>query len=158
MKNLISILLFSLFAITGLAQQSEDGPPANPKAVVIKGLLTDVPDGTEIMIFRRDPQSSMGFGIESAKVKNGKFNIVIRPKGWKEEYSISPYDRKKKDIYAIFVMWLRNRLYKNERTYKKLQDVISSVGGIYESITIIAVYINTLYNKFIILSDTEVLL
>lgn len=96
MKNLISILLLSFFAITGLAQQSEDDPPANPKAVIIKGLLTDVPDGTEIMIFRRDPQSSMGFGIESAKVKNGKFSIVIRPKGWKEEYSISPYDRKKK--------------------------------------------------------------
>ena len=96
MKNLISILLLSFFAITGLAQQSEDDPLANPKAVIIKGSLTDVPDGTEIMIFRRDPQSSMALGVESAKVKNGKFNIVIRSKGWKEEYSISPYDRKKK--------------------------------------------------------------
>ena len=76
MKNLIYILLLSFFAITGLAQQSEDDPLANPKAVVIKGLLTDVPDGTEIMIFRRDPQSSMGFGIESAKVKNGKLDTV----------------------------------------------------------------------------------
>ena len=55
-------------------------------------------------------------------------------------------------------MWLKNRLYKNERSYKKLQDVFSSVGGIYQAITIFAYYINTLYNKFIILSDTEVLL
>ena len=55
-------------------------------------------------------------------------------------------------------MWLKNRLYKNERSYRKLQDVISSVGGIYQSITIIAFYINNLYNKFVVLSDTEVLL
>jgi len=66
------------------------------------------------------------------------------------------YDNEKKNIYAIFVMWLKNRLYKNERSYKKVQDVISSVGGIYQAITIVAYYINALYNKFIVLSDTEV--
>ena len=32
------------------------------------------------------------------------------------------------------------------------------VGGIYQSITMVAAYINILYNKFIVLSDTEVLL
>ena len=62
------------------------------------------------------------------------------------------------NIYSIFAIWLKNKLYKNERSYKKLQDVISSVGGIYQSITIIAAYINAIYNKFIVLSDTEVLL
>ena len=39
-----------------------------------------------------------------------------------------------------------------------MQDVISSVGGIYQAITIVAYFINSLYNKFIVLSDTEVLL
>jgi len=75
-----------------------------------------------------------------------------------ERHDVYTFDREKKDIYSIFVFWLKNRLYKNERSYKKLQDVISSVGGIYQSITIIAFYINSLYNKFIVLSDTEVLL
>jgi hypothetical protein len=75
-----------------------------------------------------------------------------------ERHDVYSFEREKKDIYAIFVMWLKNKLYKNERSYKKLQDVISSVGGIYQSITIIAVYINSLYNQFITLSDTEVLL
>ena len=75
-----------------------------------------------------------------------------------EKHEVYSFDREKKDIYAVFVMWLKNRLYKNERSYRKLQDVISSVGGIYQSITIIAFYINTLYNQFITLSDTEVLL
>ena len=66
--------------------------------------------------------------------------------------------RIQKDIYAIFVMLLKNSLYKNERSYKKIQDVISSIGGIYQGITIVAYYINALYNKFIVLSDTEVLI
>jgi len=75
-----------------------------------------------------------------------------------ERNDIFSFDRENKNIYSIFVMWLKNKLYKNERSYKKLQDVISSVGGIYQSITIIAAYINSLYNQFITLSDTEVLL
>ena len=75
-----------------------------------------------------------------------------------ERNDIFSFDRESKNIYSIFVMWLKNKLYKNERSYKKLQDVISSVGGIYQSITIIAAYINSLYNQFITLSDTEVLL
>jgi len=75
-----------------------------------------------------------------------------------ERNDVYSFHREDKDVYSVFIIWLKNKLYKNERTYRKLQDVISSVGGIYQSITIIAVYINTLYNKFIILSDTEVLL
>ena len=75
-----------------------------------------------------------------------------------ERHDVYSFDRERKDIYSIFALWLKNRLYKNERSYKQLQDVISSVGGIYQSITIIAFYINSLYNKFIVLSDTEILL
>ena len=75
-----------------------------------------------------------------------------------ERNDVYSFHREDKDVFSVFIIWLKNKLYKNERTYRKLQDVISNVGGIYQSITIIAVYINTLYNKFIILSDTEVLL
>ena len=75
-----------------------------------------------------------------------------------ERHEVYQFDKEKTNIYSIFVIWLKNKLYKNERSYKKLQDVISSVGGIYQSITIIAAYINAIYNKFIVLSDTEVLL
>ena len=75
-----------------------------------------------------------------------------------EKHEVYQFDKEKTNIYSIFAIWLKNKLYKNERSYKKLQDVISSVGGIYQSITIIAAYINAIYNKFIALSDTEVLL
>ena len=45
-----------------------------------------------------------------------------------------------------------------ERSYKKIQNIISSIGGIYKFITIVAVYINNLYSEYIILSDTLLLL
>ena len=46
----------------------------------------------------------------------------------------------------------------NERTYKRIQDVISSIGGIYQVTIVIASIINRLYNKYIVLCDTEMLL
>ena len=45
-----------------------------------------------------------------------------------------------------------------ERSYKKIQDAISSIGGISQFITIVASYINRFYNHYIILSDTQALL
>ena len=75
-----------------------------------------------------------------------------------EKHEVYSFDREKTNIYSIFVFWLKNKLYKNQRSYKKLQDLFSNVGGIYQSITMVATYINILYNKFIVLSDTEILL
>ena len=75
-----------------------------------------------------------------------------------EKHETYSFDKEKTSIYSVFALWLKNKLYRNERSYKKLQDLFSSVGGIYQSITMVAAYINILYNKFIVLSDTEILL
>jgi len=75
-----------------------------------------------------------------------------------EKHETYSFDKEKTNIYSVFALWLKNKLYRNERSYKKLQDLFSSVGGIYQSITMVAAYINILYNKFIVLSDTEILL
>ena len=45
-----------------------------------------------------------------------------------------------------------------ERTYKKIQDVFSSIGGMYQIIIIFTTIINRVYNEYIILSDTDILL
>ena len=45
-----------------------------------------------------------------------------------------------------------------ERSYKRIQDIISNIGGIYKFITIVAIYINTLYSNYIVLTDTLALL
>ena len=64
----------------------------------------------------------------------------------------------KKDIYIGYIFWLKNTLHYYERTYKRIQDIISNIGGISQVIVTIAFYINNIYNKYIVLGDTESLL
>ena len=61
-------------------------------------------------------------------------------------------------IYTAYYFWLKNRVNYYERSYKRIQDVISSIGGIYQVTIVIASIINRLYNKYIVLCDTEMLL
>ena len=51
--------------------------------------------------------------------------------------------------------WMQNTLQNYERKYDRLQDVLSSIGGIHRVILTIASGINLLVNYFIILLDTE---
>ena len=62
------------------------------------------------------------------------------------------------DIYMIYYFWLNNRMHYYERAYKKVQDVISSIGGISEVIYFLSIFINYLYNNYIIIYDTKELL
>ena len=61
-------------------------------------------------------------------------------------------------VYMGYCFWLKNTMNYYERNYKRIQDIISSIGGIYQIITILSIYINKLYNNYIILYDTENLL
>jgi hypothetical protein len=56
------------------------------------------------------------------------------------------------------MFFLKNMVDYYERNYKKIQDVVSEIGGIYQAITVIAMLINSLYNNYVILSDTKQLL
>jgi hypothetical protein len=62
------------------------------------------------------------------------------------------------EIYTAYYFWLKNKINYYERNYKKVQNAISSIGGIYQVIVVIASIINRLYNKYIVLCDTEMLL
>jgi len=62
------------------------------------------------------------------------------------------------EIYTAYYFWLKNRQNYYERSYKRVQDVVSNIGGIYQVIIVIASIINRLYNKYIVLCDTEMLL
>jgi hypothetical protein len=64
----------------------------------------------------------------------------------------------KSDIFVAYVFWLKNNMFYNKRIYKRIPDIIPSIGGVYQFITIISIYINSLYNHYIVLSDTEQLL
>ena len=62
------------------------------------------------------------------------------------------------NLYVVYCFFLKNIQEYYERTYKRIQDVISSIGGINQIITLIAIYLNSFYNNYIVLSDTEILL
>ena len=61
-------------------------------------------------------------------------------------------------IYMIYCFWLKNRINSYERTYQRIQDIISDIGGISEIINLLASIINKIYHSYIILFDTEKLL
>jgi len=68
------------------------------------------------------------------------------------------YELGEEKIYMGYYLWLNNKLFYSERIYQRVQDVISNIGGIFQAIFLAASLINSLYNKYIVLIDTEKLL
>ena len=67
-------------------------------------------------------------------------------------------EKGKTDFFIVYCFFLRNMMHYYERTYKKIQDVFSSIGGMYQIIIIFMTIINSVYNEYIILLDTDILL
>jgi hypothetical protein len=67
-------------------------------------------------------------------------------------------NREQTNIFVAYTFFLKNIMNYYERKYKRIQDTISSIGGVYKFITIVAIYINSIYSNYIILSDTLLLL
>ena len=106
-------------------------------------------------------------------VHNMKFNpsliktdhgMIIEKK--KEELSYA-YDRneeyikekgKTDDIYISYSFIFKNVMIESERKYKRIQDIISEIGGFYKFSQLFAFYLNYFYNNYIVLSDTQILL
>ena len=61
-------------------------------------------------------------------------------------------------IYTVYYFWLSNNQKYYERSYNRIQEVISNIGGINQAITLFVFILNKLYNNFIILFDTNNLL
>ena len=68
------------------------------------------------------------------------------------------YIGESENILMIYCFFLKNIKVYYERTYKRIQDVISNIGGMYQLLTLVAIYLNLIYNKYIVLFDTELLL
>ena len=62
------------------------------------------------------------------------------------------------NFYSVYCLFLKNVMNYYERSYKRIQDIITSIGGFYQVITIIAIFLNNFYHSFVVLSDTEILL
>ena len=68
------------------------------------------------------------------------------------------YELGEEKIYMGYYLWLNNKLFYSERIYQRVQDVLSNIGGIFQAIFLASSLINSLYNKYITLIDTEKLL
>ena len=61
------------------------------------------------------------------------------------------------NFYLVYYLWLNNRMHYYERTYKRIQEIISSIDGIYQFIFFL-IFLNRLYNNDKVLIYTENLL
>ena len=68
------------------------------------------------------------------------------------------YSTDANNIYLIYYFWLKNRLLIYERTYKRIQAIISIIGGIVEFVTSLSSFVNCFYHNYMILYDTKTLL
>jgi hypothetical protein len=59
------------------------------------------------------------------------------------------------DIYMGYRFNLLNTGYSYERNYEKVQDLLSSIGGVFNVIKIVFYYINIIVSDYITLSDTR---
>ena len=62
------------------------------------------------------------------------------------------------DIYNCCSFIFKNVMIESERKYKRIQDIISEIGGFYKFTQLLAFYLNYFYNNYIVLSDTQILL
>ena len=106
------------------------------------------------------PINNLNFIPSFIKTDKGLvFNDIIETSTYSyERNDVFSYDDATNKIYTIYCFWLGNRIDYYERTYKRLLDIISNIGGFYQFIVFSAVSLNRFYNSFIILLDTENLL
>ena len=130
------------------------------------------------MLNYKEPIKKFLFKIESSLDKNNYFmnHLNFNPtfikthggfffKNTKEKLSLV-YDRNDvnsytnigTNIYAVYRLWMNNREQHYERFYKKMQDIVSNIGGIGQCLYIVSKFINYIFNCYIVLSDTKSLL
>ena len=102
----------------------------------------------------------LNFNPTQIKTQDGYFvdNINEHMSIVYERNDVFIYANDGNDIYTVYRFWLNNREQYYERSYKKVQDVISAMGGIGHIVYIFAKFINYIYNYYIIISDTQSLL
>ena len=102
----------------------------------------------------------LNFNPSSIKTHNGLIfdNIIEETSYVYERNDPYVYSFDSSNIYMAYCFWLKNRLLQYERIYKRIQDIISIIGGVFEFISSVSIVLNYLYSKFIVLWDTEKLL
>ena len=106
------------------------------------------------------PINHLNFDPSLVKTHNGLIfdNIKNEETYIYQRNDVFTYETGNSYVYTVYYFWLSNNQKYYERNYKRIQDVISNIGGINQAITAFVFILNKLYNNFIILSDTNNLL
>ena len=113
------------------------------------GLYKDYCSVNNINIYPSSIRTDNGLILESSKEE---LTYIV------DRNDAFTYENNNNEIYTVYYFWLKNKIHYYNRTYKRIQDVSSSIGGIYQIITVIAMFINRFFNSYIVLSDTESML
>ena len=70
------------------------------------------------------------------------FNKINNELSYSYERNDITYNIDNNKIFTIYILLLNNIMNYSERNYKEIQDVISNIGGIFQFITLFAIYIN----------------
>ena len=92
---------------------------------------------------------------EVIKVVNDEEYEIINEDGKRQYYQNGTAITKSSGFISVFNLYLGNRLQHYERTYKKLQDLLSKIGGFGKTTFLIISTINVIFCKFITVLDTE---
>ena len=104
--------------------------------------------------------NNLNFNPTNVKTHNGLIldNIEIEKSYGYERNDVYTYDSEESNFFSLYSFWLKNNMNYYEKNYKRIQDIISDIGGIYQFVTIVATFINSFYNKYIVLINIENLL
>ena len=93
------------------------------------------------------------------KTKNGLlFDNIVEKSSYRFESLEKQSFSTSEPIFASFYFWLQSNLFVYERNYKKVQNIMSEIGGLINACIVFGKIINYLINKYIILLDFEELL
>ena len=104
--------------------------------------------------------NNLNFNPSLIKTHNGIiFDNIIEELSYSfDRNDVLTYSTDLNNAYMVYNFWLKNRLLIYERIYKRIQDIISIIGGICESVTFFSSFVNCFYHDYIILYDTKTLL
>ena len=98
------------------------------------------------------PLIKTDYGIILQKIKEELTYAYDRSEEYTKDKGVN------EDIYASYSFIFKNVMNESERKYKRIQDIISEIGGFYKFAQLFAYYLNYFYNSYIVLSDTQILL
>ena len=102
-----------------------------------------------INIFPSNVKTHNGYLFEHVEKENGYIY---------ERNDVITEINKEDTIYVAYNIWLKNIVNDFDKTYKKIQDVFSNIGGISQVVIFISFWLNKFYNNYIELIDTDDLL